>query len=73
MNTMNHSSGDIVKIPQNVIMQYKDMFAAIVTEKPMYGVYIQDIPYDNYNAEVFVENEIYLVPKRDIYPGEKHG
>ena len=54
-------------------MQYKDMFNAVVTEKPMYGVYIQDIPHDNYNAEVFIENEIYLVSKRDIYPGEKNG
>ncbi len=69
MNTSNHNSGDIVKIPQNTILYINNLWKFKTCEKPYYGVYIEDEDTKNsYLAKVLIENEIFLVDKSEIYP-----
>lgn len=73
LNQLTHSSGDIVKIPQNTPMYNSSGVYKNFISKPTYGVFIRNVETANtqysHMAEVLIDEEILIVDLNDVYPG----
>lgn len=73
LNQLTHSSGDIIRIPQNTIIYNSSGVYKNFINKPLYGVFIKNADVTNtqygHMAEVLVNEEIVIVDLNDIYPG----